>query len=256
MKFGKCAADQLTARGLPSGAAAGNVVTRIELTNSSSSPCTLAGFPTSFVGVRADGTQVPLDPGHGTFFDGAGYWPANLQPGDSAWLTIGTSDGCDALNRPDPKTDPYAGEAVGIPGGGTIEARASFDAACGVEISELGVPAQPAPEPDAYPGLKLSIDRPDTARGGTVMHFTVTLTNTTNAGVDLTPCPVYTQGVYTSRAHTASYELNCDEVTSIPAGGAVTWAMQLDVPDEPGTAKFGWGIPAGGYFAGEVLTIT
>lgn len=257
VRYPACTSAQLDAKTETGGAAAGNLEGRIRLTNTSTSPCTLTGYPTSFVGVRADGSQQTLRPHHGTFFDGDGYWPANLKQGEAASVTIGTADGCEALNQPTPHPDPFRGEIVGLPGGGTVTADAGFDPSCGLDIGELGVPAPPPADPNAYPGLTVSIDRPDNAPAGSTMHFTVTLTNPTSHAVDLDPCPVYTEAIYPLQGSPSSYSylLNCDRVQSIAAGQAVTYAMQIPVPDGDGYAKFGWSIPTGSLFAGGVVSI-
>lgn len=250
-----CTAAQVSVRSLGGGAAAGNLASKLRMTNTSASPCTLRGYPTKFIGVRRDGTQRVLRPGHGTMFDASGYWPANLRPGDSATLTIATGDACPALNQPTPQTDPYSGELVGLPGGGEVSGSAAFDPSCGLGVSQLGVPAPSPPDPNAYAGLALSIDRPQTAAAGTLMHFTVTLHNTAESPVQLDPCPVYTESIYSGGANNYVYTLNCDKITAIQPGQSVTYAMQIPVPSQPGTAKFGWSIPAGSLFAGGILTI-
>jgi len=251
-----CRADQIKVRAGSAGAATGHIANTLLLINFGDRPCTLAGYPTSVTGVRADGAQVSLHAGHGTFFDGAGYWPANLQPGDHGELVVATADVCAALNQPTPQPDPYASVLVGLPGGGDVRAAVGFDAACGVDVSELGVRASPPPDPDAYPGLTATMHAPSTVPAGTLMHFTVTLTNGGNAVVALDPCPVYAESIYSDGPHEHVYELNCDTVHSIGPGESVTYAMQIPVPSTRGLAKFGWRLPAGAVFAGDVLTIT
>lgn len=226
------------------------------MTNTSATPCTLNGYPTKFVGVRKDGSQRVLHPSHGTMFDASGYWPANLQPGGSSSLIIATGDGCQALNQPTPQPDPYAGELVGLPGGGQVSGSAGFDPSCGLGVSQLGTPAPSPADPNAYAGLVVSVDRPDTAPAGALMHFTVTLHNTSESTVRLDPCPVYSEGIYGDSAHSYVYTLNCDKITAIQPGESVIYAMQIPVPSHPGTAKFGWSIPAGSLFTGGILTIT
>jgi hypothetical protein len=233
------------------------VATWLKLVNTSRAPCTLTGYPTSFVGIREDGSQKALQPDHGTFFDGAGaYWPANLRPGQAAKLVIGTATACSALNQPTPRPDLYVGELVGLPGGGEVSASAPFDPSCGLGVGKLGVPAVAPADPDAYPGLELSIDRPDTAPAGTTLRFTITLTNVNDAPVQLTPCPVYSEGIFADTVHTYGYTLNCDDLRAIEPGEAVTYAMEIPVPSETGTAKFGWSLPAASLFGAGLLTIT
>jgi hypothetical protein len=260
VRYASCSADDITARAQGSGAAAGNISTRIKLTNTSGSPCTLAGYPTRLIGVKADGDARVLHAFHGTMFDQASAWTANLTPMESASVEIATSDGCSAINSPHPtrrgRRDSFVGETLGLPGGGDVTAHGPFNSACGVGVSRIGQPSRPAPDPHAYAGLTLSLDRPTSADAGTTLRFTVTLANHSDHAVWLAPCPVYQEGIFASRrSHLHTYRLNCATVGSINAGQAVTYAMQIPVPTTTGEAKFGWSIPEASLFNGGVLTI-
>jgi hypothetical protein len=259
-RYASCSADDIAARAQGSGAAAGNISTRIKLTNTSGSPCTLAGYPTRLIGVKADGDARVLHAFHGTMFDQASAWTANLTPMESASVEIATSDGCSAINSPHPtrrgRRDSFVGETLGLPGGGDVTAHGPFNSACGVGVSRIGQPSRPAPDPHAYVGLTLSLDRPTSADAGTTLRFTVTLANHSDHAVWLAPCPVYQEGIFASRrSHLHTYRLNCATVGSISAGQAVVYAMQIPVPTTTGEAKFGWSIPEASLFNGGVLTI-
>jgi hypothetical protein len=259
-RYPSCAAHDITARAQGSGAAAGNISTRIKLTNTSGSPCTLAGYPTRLIGVKADGDTRVLHAFHGTMFDQASAWTANLIPMESAGMEIATADGCSAINSPHPtrrgRRDAFVGEILGLPGGGNVTAQGHFDSACGVGVSRIGQPSRPAPDPRAYAGLTLSVDRPASADAGTTLRFTVTLANHSDHAVKLVPCPVYQEGIFAGRrSRQRTYRLNCATVGSIGVGQMVVYAMQIPVPTATGEAKFGWSIPEASLFNGGVLTI-
>src|SRR5438046_10360670 len=66
VRYRACTAADVSVRNDGGGAAMSNVVTRLVLTNRSSSPCSFDGCPTSFVGVRRIGSEVTLRTRHGT----------------------------------------------------------------------------------------------------------------------------------------------------------------------------------------------
>lgn len=257
-----CTAAQLAGSSAPGGAAAGNLLSVVVLTNTSRTPCSLSGYPTSLVGVHADGTRTTLSPMRGNgMFDDQFSWPANLRPGQSGRLGIATSDGCGPAQTPGALTDPatsYPAELVGLPGGGTVRATATFNAVCGVGVTTFGTPPPPAPPAGAYPDLQAKASLPSTAVAGATLRYTVTLTNTGSHPLSLTPCPVYTEGLYTTVADAHSYRLNCSTVHAIAAGDSVTYAMRIPVPaNYTGAAKFGWSIPnSASAFTGTVIAIT
>lgn len=241
--YRQCRGADLAAKFVGGGAGMGHSEARIRLTNTGGSPCTLSGYPTRLTAKRADGTTRRLRFGDGGYFSAGTYWPADLRPGASSTTAIETSSACSALNSRDPKPDPFVAAALGLPGGGVVSVRAAFDAVCGVSLGNLGHRAPAEPDPLAYPDLSIGMDRPDTVRAGTTMHFTVTLTNNGDHAVRLDPCPVYSESIYLKGSHQHAYQLNCSRVTLIAAHNVVTFAMQVPVPDERGVAKFGWSIP-------------
>jgi len=254
--YAACTADQIRVKDTRGGAAAGNIGLDVTLVNASSSPCSLSGYPSSFIGVRSSGAHETIKVGHGTMMDD-NEWPANLEHGGTADFTIGTSDACDALNRPTPQSDPFAGAIVGLPGGGTFTVKAGFDAGCGVGVGAFGIPAEEALDPSSYPGLSVALHAPASAAAGTTLHFTVTLTNNGNSTLRLDPCPAYDEALIRTSYQPLVYLLNCDTVHEIAPGASVTYAMQIPVPDEKGGVKFSWSIPAqASAGAAKLLIIT
>jgi hypothetical protein len=253
-----CRASQLTARAGGGGAAAGNQSTPVVLTNASSTPCSLSGYPTSLVGIRSNGTRRTLRPTHGTMFDFETARPADLRSGQHTELIIATSSGCEALNHPPPVTgDPYVRVRIGIPGGGTITAPAAFDASCGVGVTTFGLPALPDPEPvSSYPGLIGHVQRPERVQAGTTLHYSVTLTNTASTPIRLDPCPVYEESYFVAgEPRSLVLRLNCSTVTMLEPGQNVRYAMEMPISSSTGQAKFGWSMPAANISAGGILQI-
>jgi hypothetical protein len=231
------------------GAAGGTTNIRIELTNRAETACVLLGYPISVVGVAADRTTTALDAGHGSII-GDQPWPAaNIAPGQVAAVNISSSDECEAIQRDEHRV--FSTLRIGLPSTDTIDVTSrGFDTICGVWASQFGVPAhaelpdEPTPSP-----LTARLTAPSTAQAGETFAFTVTLHNHTDASYALTPCPAYEEylGVAVRGATFVheNYYLNCDTVQQIPAGGAVTYQMRLQLPADlggTGPAKFGWQI--------------
>ena len=132
--------------------------------------------------------------------------------------------------------------------------------------------AQPTPNPTPSPApLHASLSAALSARAGSVLEYTVTLTDVTAEPVVLDPCPYYVESlggrvvgnttpppgfpsakpwrgepIYAGYAKEA-YELNCADVQSIPAGGAATFAMRLRVPlDAAGPETLRWHLVVAG----------
>lgn len=97
-------------------------------------------------------------------------------------------------------------------------------------------PFQPfnQPEPPPVPHrLVATLEVPAQVRAGDHLRYTVTLRNITSTPVTFgSTCPRYTEGGWKGdpRLGEQSYALNCRPVPAIPAGGSVTFAMDLAVP--------------------------
>lgn len=239
-----CAAGQLQARITGGGAAAGNDIEEISLTNISAANCTLSGYAQHAVGVREDGTRqtLPTGPAITTMFDSRYAWPANLRPGQSAGVGIATTSTCGL-----PKETNFQALELTLAGGGTLHIAGDFAYYCTVAITGMGAPTPSAPDPQAYPGVIASSTMPAVVTAGETVTYVVTLTNTTSRDVALGPCPVYTESIYSPAVASPSvhsYYLNCDTVRSIPAHGRVRYQMKIQAPDAPSQGgKFGWDIP-------------
>jgi len=79
-----------------------------------------------------------------------------------------------------------------------------------------------------------------------VLVYTVTLSNPTSAAISLTPCPSYTQTLFSAVASSRRIQqtllLNCSAATSIPSKGTLTYEMRLAIPGDlpSGPGKLTW----------------
>lgn len=255
-----CGAGQLRVSQGQDGAATGNDSEQLLFTNISSRPCLLRGYPT--VSAASPGaSRRTLHPRHGTFF--GPYVPANLRPGRHVFLDFGTSSGCEGGDRP---IVHYRDLVFTLPTGGAVAARTvSIWEQCGLDVSTFGLPAwyTPVRSPAGTPGaLQATAHVPaQLLPGAKELDYVVRLSNPTATPVRLTPCPGYTQSVYTRTliVH-RSFALNCNSVHRIPAHGHVSYAMRLRLPHPlpAGRAivKFGWSLDTPtGPFAGRALLV-
>jgi Protein of unknown function (DUF4232) len=234
-----CQPSDLTIRVGDFGAGLGNLNLPVDFLNHSDSSCVLVGEPT-LEGVKANGSLVPLRVTAGSYFGDPGP-PSNIGPGQVAALNISGVSGCSVGTF-------YPTFHLGLPGGGTVEfPTKNFPVGCGVWVSQFGVPADAVPATDTpLSELTAQITAPPTAKAGTTLTYSVTLSNTTGAAYSLSPCPAYTEFVGTGSttwvATVLNYELNCDATPAIPARGSVTFQMRLALPAEQpaGSGKFGW----------------
>ncbi|MDH2445488.1 hypothetical protein QDR37_16195 [Amnibacterium sp. CER49] len=99
-----------------------------------------------------------------------------------------------------------------------------------------------------------AIAAPATARAGSVLAYTVTLTNTSAKAVRLSPCPTYTEAALPSGVP-LRYRLNCTPVRALPPSSAVRFAMRLALPADPGAVTLRWTL-ADGPTATARVTLT
>jgi hypothetical protein len=263
--YAACTASDLTGQPGDISMGAGQITQYIVLTNAGTNACTLNGAPSTVTGVRADGSQTTLASGSATagqeFGDLIG--PANLQPGQSAQVAISTTDMCSAAST---GTDDYSALVLAIGTSGDVQVSLSSDhplnAICGaVSVSAYGTP-QPPTDLISSPldGLTATAAMPGTVTAGTTAAYTVTLQNTTNQPVALTPCPSYSEFISPLGTMPGSgavqYYLNCQATSEIPAGGSVTFDVQIPVPATIGDAKFGWTLQGTSVSTGGAVTIT
>lgn len=239
-----CKARQLHVLGRRDGVATGHRFEQFVFTNTSAAACLLRGYPT-ITAEAPDGRRVVLHARHGGTFGGP-LVPADIPPGRRVVLNLGTSDcGCTCL-RPHPTI--YRHLEFGLPQGGSVPGgRLTLIKDCYLDMSRFGLPRNDI-EPQAQlgtPGTLVARARPpQSVKAGSLFHYTVELSNPTSRTVTLSPCPGYTENVYTPSGQTVrSYRLNCDSVHSIAPHEGVRFAMQLAIPrTASGFAKLGWSL--------------
>ncbi len=261
-----CDTSTLRAVAKPGGAGLGHGLEIVVVTNVGGATCWVGGYP-SLVGVKPSGARKPFAAIHGTYF--GNRVPTTLVPGSAAELYLGTESACTALNSPGAqaaaKANTYTGLIIALPEGrGTLSVgNVSLDTACGLSESEIGAPSPAPTSPSPAPGSPASLTArsriPAEVHVGSVLRYTVTLTNPAATPVSLTPCPVYSESLIGSKAALRrSYHLNCAVVSRIDPTTSVTFAMELAVPRSfpPGVAKMSWVLDTGaGPYAGRVVQI-
>lgn len=220
------------------GAAMGTHSESVQITNTGTEPCLLAGYPTSLVGLTATGAAVSLKP---VDTDATQHIPTDLAPGQSGDLAILTPDMC-GLSSPG---DVFVGVRVGLPSGVAVAVPLALNTSCGRPmLSELGVNPPTELVPHSHLDvLTAALDPPRSMTSGAVATYMVTIRNPTAGAVALDPCPVYTEGLKAVSASIRAYRLDCPP--SIPSRRTVTFAMRLRIPPGlvAGTRLLVWSIP-------------
>jgi hypothetical protein len=266
-----CSASSVSATTQPS-SAGGELIFTISVTNTSSHACTLDGIPQVSVfdetGALVDAPQLspPTFPWIGA------EQVVDLAPGGEADVYLAWGDGyC--------RTSPPAAYAIlGLPGAeGSIRTSISGPPSCpttpttsgsvtGIQVGYFvpATTASPAPTAAAAQGwaaLTATMALPSSTGPGNRLLYTVTLTNPTGLAVQLSSCPAYVETLEGASTQIAppsnstkispsasasgvkeSYFLNCADAHTIPAFGAVTFAMELVVPGDtaPGNDVVTW----------------
>jgi hypothetical protein len=262
-----CRAVQLEGVGSIGGAAAGNVNYPLVLRNRSASACFLEGYADVSVLDAAGGAlaQAAGGSGRGTFFDDPPVLPVMMEPGTAALsATAGppasTDPGQARMNLQwyDCRRPQAASLLLGLPAGGARLAilfplQAAYSPACDspghtTTAGLLRGPLSPSGLGWTSNGLTVpvSIVAPASVRAGSILRYTVTLTDRSAEAYVLSPCPDYNEFLGAKEV-VASYQLNCAPVGVIPAGGTATFEMRFAVPATvvPGTKRLAWALVDG-----------
>lgn len=176
-----------------------------------------------------------------------------LRPGlGAAYTTVATGYRCPSGGR-----QRFSAIRIGVPGGGTVTVPVDVDVCSGMSISAFIGPPRRTAQP--YDGLTASVQAPPSARGGSVLDYTVTLTNRTAHDIALHPCPVFEEGVGGTGSAKTDHRsgLNCAAAPAIPRHTSVVFAMRIPVPDAPSPdAKLTWQLFYSRAATGTLLEIT
>lgn len=273
-RFAPCAAAQLSGHAGDLGAGAGSQWAFLVVTNRGSAPCTITAGPSGADGILTDGSRraLAISPQSGSGAFGLTGPPVNLRPGQSAEAVISGGDGPGMC----PGTRGYDLSAVLLGIGTTGSVRVPFHGTGGIRgetslllyscaparpfVSGFGTPVpKDTPPPSPLNVLTISRSMPASLVPGSTAGYTVTLTNPTARTVALSPCPAYTQFIIPPHGKPSLpgtfYYLNCAAAPRIPAHGAVTFAMRIQVPLGKGEAKYGWIIPDTTLETGGITTL-
>lgn len=248
-----CAASDLQIVAGPAGAYRGQATQEIRLTNTGTDACHLIGFPAAQVLPAGESPQAV---GANENAPQLANERIDLAPGEEAVMLIGTPGSCDAATGPQRKVNKRM--QLALPGGGMkVLEGVHIDTLCGRASvlkfhpahNESAASARAAQTGASLGQLNGSLSAPDEqARGGT-LNYTVTLSNPTSSPISLSPCPAYTQSIYTeSKTVSSTLRLNCAAANAqIPPNAAVSFAIQAQVPaDLPaGGAKLSWKLEDG-----------
>jgi hypothetical protein len=85
---------------------------------------------------------------------------------------------------------------------------------------------------DTPPDVTVTYQLPPRLQAGSVLHYSVTLTNASGHALDFSPCPVYTESLKVFGVQ-ERHLLNCAAAAGLAVGQARTFEMQLSVPNTP-----------------------
>ena len=224
-------------------------------------PCRLDQLPTSLTGVPAGGVResVPLQRSP----EPASIIPILLStPVDTGKVDLRWYSRCDTSTQR--RRPAWQHVQIGL-GSGVLAVQPSKDGGAELALGCLaangpvltgrfGGDAVPSPEPpDPLRGLALALHAPPVVRAGTILRYTLTLTNPGRSGVALRPCPNFVQVFDRVKDR---HRLNCAAAQPIPAGGSEAFAMELPVPADStsGQARLAWGSSTGTFT--QLITIT
>ncbi len=242
---------------------AGRITVTVSLTNQSTTGCRLPQQPTKLTGLGADGTSRRVTAGYQTAAQYGLQTPPDIAPGRHAVFDMTIPMHCS-------KPGSGAAEAFhsfrfDMPGHGkdtfSLPGGSALLVGCGVSVSGFGLPPHEAPEARSpLDGLRAASSMRQHVAAGSTVRFTVTLTNTSNHTVSLRPCPAYSEFLSHLGSSPAStrktYLLNCAASPTIAAHRSQAFRMRVQVPTQPGKAKFGWSIPGSSVETGRLVTIS
>jgi hypothetical protein len=228
------------------GARRGFATQEITLTNRSASACFLNGVPEVQLLPSTGGAQtLGVHPNASSSVQER----ADLAPGDTASVLIGTPGSCDAATGP--QRNVHSRVKVNSPGGGSRALDGVYvDTLCGnAAVLHMHVVHNETAPSSPLAQLTSSINVAASAAPGSVLRYTVTLTNPTGNAISLSACPSYTESLYAEgNATGATLLLNCAATgNQIAAGASVMYDMQIAVPSNinAAAAKLTWKLQDG-----------
>lgn len=260
-----CAASDLKVVSGQQGAWRGYATQELRITNRSAESCYLLGTP-SLELQHPDAAVESVSPNAAV-----AQQRIDLAPDDDAYILLGTPGSCDAAVRPERKV---AKRVKLFPKGGgnlTLDG-VHVDTLCGPaqvlqmqaiqdepkQAAKAAAKAAAAGKSQGLRELTATLSAPESAARGETLRYTVTLTNPTDAAIQLAPCPAYTQSLNSEgQSQDSAYMLNCTGAAGqIPAKSSVSFAMEEVVPtDLKGQGvKLSWTLQDG-HSAGTIIPL-
>jgi hypothetical protein len=213
-----CAADDIVVATGKAGAWHGMTTQQIVLRNTGDVRCELSPREISAAVTTRAGDQPIVD------MSGVADAAADLDPGQAAQLQLGTPESCGDT----PVTIAHD-VSVTLDGGTPVQVSDAWLAIGCADPRALDFLADPTEPATENLSLSASIGDLGPAAGGHPLTFTVTLANHAQTPISFANCPNYLVGLKYAEV-SAAHQLNCDDVTEIPSGGSITYAMQIDIP--------------------------
>ncbi|HUY22571.1 MAG TPA: DUF4232 domain-containing protein [Acidimicrobiales bacterium] len=241
-----CSAMDFTARDAGGNGAGGHSALYVDLTDVSSTPCRLEGYPHVVANVPG-GTPVVASDGQGWFARGP-VLPVVVAPGMTVSLTLETERDCPQRYAQSGVYPHLSSDrvSIGLPGGGTLDVVAAEDVLCLISVSPFEQPPPLGPPPPAAPAFALQprIDGPSSIPAGSAVSFGVLLRNTSPQAVSLSPCPSFTETVVAGSEllyEQLSYLVNCAAAPGVlEPGDALELRMEAPGPTERGLLDLTW----------------
>jgi hypothetical protein len=241
-----CASTDLQIVAGPAGAYRGQATQEIRLTHIGVQACYLPGFPNTQL---LPANAAPQAVGANDVAAQLENARVDLAPGEEAVLLLGTPGACEATTGQQRKISKRL--QVALPGGGLkILDGVHIDTVCGrATVRKFHAVHNDAAKSRTAVSSPLSqltgtLSAPDELARGSMLHYTVTLSNPTGSAISLAPCPAYTQTVYADdKALSSTLRLNCGATgAQIAPNASVSFAMQAQVPADfaADTAKLSW----------------
>ncbi len=243
-----CSVRDLRASSAGGNGATGHSVTYIDLTDISSTPCRLKGYPRVVAEVPGHSPVVAID--GGGFFTSMAVDPAIVSPGSAFQLSLGTERDCPARYA-QPDVYPMLssnGISIGVPGGSLFVAE-DVDVECGMTVSPFIQPAPEGPLPPPPPAFALQPEvssEPLEVPAGATFVFKIILSDHSDKPISLSPCPWYTETSKTSPPTALSYLLNCAAAPRAlePGDSLVLWVdVAAPLTSGPSLILWTWGAP-------------
>jgi hypothetical protein len=193
----------------------------ISVANVGRTQCSLIGTPDLVDdGANGHASVIPTEPSPIAGYAGiVGY--ATINPGESAWLIIEESFSCNGGSN----HATYANVTISVPGATVRMPGTTLTTTCPIRVSTWYLKADANyVAPNRFSPVSVTITAPDSVRRGTVLVYTITLSNH-QPQLSLSPCPIYTESL---GSVALTYRLNCG--ASVLAYGDTRFEMRFAVP--------------------------